>query len=376
MLYGFQCKSRKGRYMYTVKEFERAVKESKGLVCYGTGKRFRRFLEKYAGTDILHHLVYCIDKNEDLYGKFIEIEGRNIPVYSLQVLENMKEQGVVLLITNYFFEDILADLRKRGYLDGIKYFCFTYIFAMMMEEKAMGKSLPAEIRITSEPVIPKKIHYCWFGGAPLPDRYKKWMESWKKFCPDYEIIQWDESNYDITKNVYMYEAYQCKKWGFVPDYARLDIIYEHGGIYLDTDVELVANLDDMLYQKAFIGFEREDFVALGLGFGAEKGMPLIAEMRDFYKKRHFIDKDGNPELVSSPFYQTKFLLKKGLKLNGEYQRLGDLIVYPEKVFCGKSPDTRRIRLMPYTKSIHHYEATWADDVFRKRNDLFEKEMNS
>ena len=94
-------------------------------------------------------------------------------------------------------------------------------------------------------MIPKKIHYCWFGGNPMPEKDKKCIESWKRYCPDYEIIRWDESNYDVSKNRYMKEAYEEKKWGFVPDYARLDIIYNEGGIYLDTDVELVKNLDDL-----------------------------------------------------------------------------------------------------------------------------------
>ncbi|MCI9297959.1 MAG: hypothetical protein HFI10_11050 [Lachnospiraceae bacterium] len=362
--------------MYTPKEFEKAVKESNGLVCYGTGKRFLRFIEHYSESDILQRLLYCVDKNKDLHGKNLEIKGRSIPIRSFQAFQDIREQNIVLLITNLYYDQVLDDLKEKGYLDGIQYYCFTHLYGMLLEENAMKKSIPSDIRITSEPVIPKKIHYCWFGEAPVPDKYRKWMESWEKFCPDYEIIRWDESNYDIKKNTYMYEAYQCKKWGFVPDYARLDIIYEHGGIYLDTDVELVANLDDMLYQEAYVGFEREENINLGLGFGAKKGMPVIAEMREFYKKRHFIDKSGNADLTASPVYQTGFLLEKGLILNGEYQRIGDLVVYPEKMLSGKCPYTRRVQLTSYTKSIHHYEATWADDTWKMRNELFEREMNS
>lgn len=362
--------------MFTIKEFERTVRNSNGLVCYGTGKRLQCFIEQYSGTDILQRLIYCVDKNEELLNKNLKIEGRSIPIRSLQAFQDIREQNRVLLITNLYYDQILDELNKKGYLDGIRYYCFTHLYGMILEENAMQKKIPEDIRITSESVIPKKIHYCWFGKTPVPDQYKKWMESWEKFCPDYEIIRWDESNYDIKKNTYMYEAYQCKKWGFVPDYARLDIIYEHGGIYLDTDVELVANMDDMLYQKAYVGFEREGFIALGLGFGAEKGMPIIAEMRDYYKGRHFIDKNRNLDLTASPVHQTEFLRQKGLKLNGEYQRLGDLVVYPEKMLSGKCPYTRRVRLTSYTKSIHHYEASWADSDFKMRNELFEKEMNS
>jgi len=362
--------------MYTPEKFREAVEKSEGLVCYGAGIRFQRFVQQYQDSDILKKLLYCIDANANLYGKEITVNDNQILIHSLEKLSTLKNRNIVLLITNLHYDEVVEDLKKKKLLDGVNYYCFTHLYGMLLEENAMKKEIPADIRITPEPVIPKKIHYCWFGSAPIPDKYKKWMESWKKFCPDYEIIRWDESNYDIKKNTYMYEAYQCKKWGFVPDYARLDIIYEHGGIYLDTDVELVANLDDMLYQKAFFGFEREESVALGLGFGAEKGMPLIAEMREFYENRHFVDEKGQPDLTASPVYQTEFLIQKGLKLNGEYQHIAGATIYPEKVFSGKCPYTRRIRLKPYTKSIHHYEATWTGDEWKKRNKLFEQEMNS
>ena len=118
-------------------------------------------------------------------------------------------------------------------------------------------------------MIPKKIHYCWIGGNPLPELAIKCIESWKKYCPDYEIIEWNEKNYDFRKNQFMREAYDEKKWGFVPDYARLDIIYEHGGIYLDTDVEIIKPLDSLLKEQGFAGMEQPGIVALGLGFGAE-----------------------------------------------------------------------------------------------------------
>ena len=202
------------------------------------------------------------------------------------------------------------------------------------------------------------------------------MESWHKYCPDYEIVEWNESNYDVTKNAYMYEAYQCKKWGFVPDYARLDIIYNHGGIYLDTDVELVQNLDDLLYQDAYFGFEREENVNLGLGFGAVAKSNILLQMKEYYENHYFIKENGEMDLTASPVIQTDILQKTGLRMDGEYQRFGNVSIYPEKVLSGKCPYTRRVRLTPYTRSIHHFEATWTDEEFQERNKRFEREMNS
>ena len=166
-------------------------------------------------------------------------------------------------------------------------------------------------------MIPKIIHYCWFGGNPLPPSAEKCIESWKKFCPDYEIRRWDESNYDITKNQYMQEAYQCKKWGFVPDYARLDIIYDHGGIYLDTDVEIIKTFDELLDCVAFGGVEQESpYVALGLGFGAEKGNDIIRQLRDKYDELHFME-DGQMNLTpisAKSFLQIPNLQPRSLQL--------------------------------------------------------------
>ena len=130
-------------------------------------------------------------------------------------------------------------------------------------------------------MIPKIIHYCWFGNKKIPFRLKKYIKTWKKFCPDYEIKLWTQNNYDITKNGFMSQAASAKKWAFVSDYARLDIVEQYGGIYLDTDVELVKSLDDLLKYKAFAGFECSEYVSFGLGFGAEAHNPIIKEIRDF-----------------------------------------------------------------------------------------------
>lgn len=361
--------------MYSVEDFICRIEKSDGLVCYGTGKRFRTFEQCFRGTHVLDKVMFCIDANENLHGTKTSLDNREVTIYSIGKLAEIKDKNIVLLITNLRYDEVIKDLTQKNLLCHIDYYCFTHLHGMLLEEKAMAKKIPSDCRLTQEAVIPKVIHYCWFGHNPIPDKYQKWMESWHKYCPDYEIKEWNEDNYDITKNPYMYEAYQNQKWGFVPDFARLDIIYEHGGIYLDTDVELVQNLDDMLYQKGFAGFERENSVALGLGFGAAKGLPIIGQMRDAYNDIHFVNLDGSINLIASPTYQTQFLLERGLKPNGEYQIVDDLVIYPEKMFSGKCPYTRRVRLTPYTKSIHQYEASWTDDEWRRRNEQFEAEMN-
>ncbi len=208
--------------------------------------------------------------------------------------------------------------------------------------------------------IPKIIHYCWFGGKPIPEHNKKFIESWKKFCPDYEIIEWNESNYDVTKNRYMREAYENKQYAFVPDYARLDIIYEHGGIYLDTDVELVKSLDDLLNLTGFMGFDHVGLCAPGLGFGAIPKLLIIKELRDDYENINFIKKDGNFNRTTSPEIQTKFFLKKGLCRNNLLQEIDGLTIFPMEYFCPKDSISGEIHLTKNTYSIHHFDGYWAD----------------
>lgn len=208
-------------------------------------------------------------------------------------------------------------------------------------------------------MIPKVIHYCWFGGAPLPEEYKKYIETWKKFCPDYKIIQWDESNYDVHKNKYMEQAYDLKKWGFVPDYARFDIIYQHGGIYLDTDVEVLKSFDLLLNNRAYMGFEGGNWVNGGIGFGAEAGNLVIKGLRDMYDELSFVDEKGELNLTPSPYYITDFLVEHGLKRNNQEQLIDDsLCVYPIEYFAAKDYETGKIVISENTFSIHQYSASW------------------
>ena len=215
-------------------------------------------------------------------------------------------------------------------------------------------------------MIPKKIHYCWVGGNPLPESAKKCIRSWKKYCPDYEIIEWNESNYDFSAIPYMKEAYDAGKWGFVPDYARLDIIYRYGGIYLDTDVEIVRSFDGLIKNRGFAGFESDAFVALGLGFGAEAGNPMIKTLMDSYMGKHFIKPDGAPDLISSPQLNTITLVEKyGLVPNGEFQEFNGFKIFPTEYFCPKSFVDGLIKKTENTYSIHHYDASWFSEDEKK-----------
>lgn len=209
-------------------------------------------------------------------------------------------------------------------------------------------------------MIPKKIHYCWFGGKPLPNSVKKCIKSWKKFCPDYEIIEWNESNYDVNKIPFIQQAYQAKKYAFVSDYARLDIIHSEGGIYLDTDVELLKNLDPLLVNQCFLAMELPGLVATGLGFGAQKGHWFLKENIGFYHKLNF---DAN-NIITCVNITTDLLKKYDLTSDNSKQTLKDMIILPTEYFCPMNYQTKEIKITEKTYSIHHYDASWQSNKMK------------
>ncbi|WGE31936.1 glycosyl transferase [Actinobacillus genomosp. 2] len=209
-------------------------------------------------------------------------------------------------------------------------------------------------------MIPKKIHYCWFGGNPLPKSVKKCIESWKKYCPDYEIIEWNESNYNVHKNLFIKEAYEKKKFAFVSDYARLDVVYSEGGIYLDTDVELIKPIDDLLAHSCFLASESIDDVATGLGFGAEKGHWFIAENMSVYENMHF----NMENIITCVEITTKLLIEKGFSSSDEVQQINDIVIYPTEYFCPLNYKTHELHIKQNTYSIHHYDATWQSPLMK------------
>ena len=242
-------------------------------------------------------------------------------------------------------------------------------------------------------MIPKIIHYCWLGGKPLTPLAKKCVESWQRIMPDYEIKRWDESNYDFKKNKFMANACRQKKWGFVTDYARLDIIYKYGGIYFDTDVEVLKPFDDFLKYPAFCGFESKHFINFGHGFGAEKGNPIIKKIMEPYENMNFkvnenilkqaasyskinIEKCYKQNTVPCPIIQTQILTKNyGLKQDNTRQTLDSMEIFPSSYFAPKNNANLPIKT-DSAYSVHWYAASWLpwyyQVYFKIKKSIFKK----
>lgn len=213
-------------------------------------------------------------------------------------------------------------------------------------------------------MIPKIIHYCWFGGNPLPASALKCIESWKKYLPDYEIKEWNESNFDVNVIPYTAEAYKMKKYAFVSDYARFYILYKFGGLYFDTDVQVINNMDDIVERGPFMGCENlatgtnVASVAPGLGLGVPPGHSLYKEILDMYDSMRFINEQGVQISGTVVTYTTDLLVRKGLVASNKVQCVDGVWIYPKDYFCPMDYVSGITDITSNTRSIHLYTATW------------------
>lgn len=208
--------------------------------------------------------------------------------------------------------------------------------------------------------IPRKIHYFWFGKGKMPRRSRRFIEGWGKKCPGFEICRWDEFNFDFSGNKFAREAYEAGVYSFVSDYARLVVLYEHGGIQLDTDVEVLKDLTDLCRLEGFIGFQSDGKVNDGQGFGVVPKHPVVKEMLEAYKDISFksINDGDNYHNMLSPYIRTDCMVRNGLILNGQRQNVKGIEVFPVEYFCPKDYVTRKITVTKNTYSVHHFNASW------------------
>lgn len=213
-------------------------------------------------------------------------------------------------------------------------------------------------------MIPKIIHYCWFGGNALPPLAQKCIASWRKYFPDYEIKEWNEENFDITIIDYVKEAYSAKQYAFVSDYARFWILYNYGGVYFDTDVEVLRDIRDIVSQGAFMGCECDGgkvsniAVNPGLGIASPKKHNIYCSFLDLYSNLHFINPNGSYNQTTIVDHITPVLIKNGLKNISSIQVVDGIFIYPKEYFCPLDSITKKLDITPNTRTIHHYTASW------------------
>lgn len=334
----------------------------KKIIAFGQGLQLSSMISMYNHPKGWENVIkYIVDNDKYLWNEEFKIRNLTFKIYAPEVLKEENVQENILVIFGWACYEIIGQLNTIKELDDMECYFFPLMQTYTLLDQCDFQSS------LQTPAIPKKIHYCWFGGNPLTESAQKCIDSWKKYCPEYEIICWNEDNYDVNKHPYMREAYMHKAWAFVSDYARLDILYENGGIYMDTDVEVRRSLDPLLCNQAYCGFSSHlPRINTGVGFGSVKGFPLLREMMEAYRfERYETDNGVNKTLCQ--LYNTKALVHHGLVQNGQYQVVKGMACYPKDYL---DPMSSRFYIAPRDEkafSVHLSSNTWskADMRFKK-----------
>ena len=339
-------------------------KFNKRIIMFGAGAIGQVITpEILKDLDCLNQVDCYLDNNRSMWRKKISACGIDFEVRSPEYL-NECPAGTVILLNISRFSDVILQLEGMECTKDMD----CYIMPMMLIHNycsALSQGTPV---MSDSPLIPKKLHYMWLGHNPIPDNLKKCIDSWKRYCPDYEIIEWNEDNYDISKHPYMKQAYENKAYGFIPDYARLDILYNEGGLYLDTDVEIKRNIDDLLYQEAFCGVEKWQVINFGGLSGAVKGHPMVKKFLDARADVFFIDKDGWPNRNTCGFYDTRVVIDAGYRIDGTTQNVGGMNIYAYDYFQPYDYMSGILNETAHTHSIHWFNGGWLDEKMKKANE--------
>lgn len=332
-------------------------KHSRKIVLFGAGVIGTSITPAILDNfDLINIVECCIDNDALKWEKSIRLGEKKVKIYKPEILANLGD-NVAVLINISRYAEALEQLEQMECTRTM----ICYIMPMMCIINFHNNGGKGVLQTSKKPLIPKKIHYMWLGGGALPPNLQKCIDSWCRFCPDYEIIKWDESNYDLKKSVYMEQAYKYKKYGYVPDYARVDILYHYGGIYMDTDVEVIRNLDDLLYQEAFSSVEKWQVLNLGGCSGAVPKHPALEKFLQAWEQRRFVDEEGHADMLSSGFVDTKVAMDYGYVLNGQNQNILGMNIYTYDYFHPYDYMSGKMEMTDDTHTIHHFNGGWLDE---------------
>lgn len=349
---------------------ENIKKENKEIIIFGAG---------VIGTIIMPEILHSfglsdfvggyIDNDKSRWGEKIRTRYSNNVVYSPDILRD-KWKNTVVLLTISRYADVINQLKEMECTAEM----VCYIVPMMLIYGFQGEKDGSVIKEYQKQIIPKRINYIWLGKKEIPYRLRKCMESWEKYCPDYEIVQWNEDKYNFKKNTYMKQAYEAGAYGFVPDFARLDILYTYGGLYMDTDVEVIRSLDELLYQDAFCGVEKWQTVNFGGCSGAVQNNKMIREFMENRERLTFLKKDGSYNKLTCGFYDTQVILKHGYRISGKSQKVKEINIYASEFFHPYDYTSGITTITANTYCIHHFNGGWMDKRMKNANLQTQKEF--
>jgi hypothetical protein len=301
---------------------------------------------------LLERIDYITDRTSD--NGAVSVNGTEKPLVGIERLLDLGVEMVLLISEIRGLNDLTFILLSR-FCERLRDTVF-YAGGFLMHNPP-DYSLP-EYDPGAKRLIPKTLHYCWFGRNPLPPLMKRCVESWKKFCPDFDIVEWNEDNFDVNQNRYVREAYGAKKWAFVSDFARMDVIYRCGGVYMDTDVEAVKPLDRFLNDPAFCGMEEAGAPVLSTTFGAAAGNELVRVFRGIYEAIPFMKANGEYDCTPCTRYHSVAFQKLGIVKENKIQNAGGFTVYPTDVFSPLSSNLVYEGFTDNSHAVHHFTGSW------------------
>lgn len=321
--------------------------KNRPLICYGAGmvaQHIGYLLKQY---DLLNQVIFWVDGDSNKTNSSIEIESRKFDIREKKVLQDSRYKDAILLITCESDEEIIDSLQKDEKI--ALYDCCPCLYAV---NKVISRVIQEESK------IPKIIHYCWFGAKEIPDKQKRFIEEWHALCPDYEFYFWNEFNYDLAKCRYISEAYEQGCYAFITDYVRMDVIYQYGGIYFDTDVRLMKNIDFLRQYSAFFTYGKWPAINSGSGFGAVKGHKLIEEIRDNPRGSISFYENGRCNKTTNCHYETEIIKKYGFRMDFTSQNIENIQIFSPGYFPTKTYSDDYGLISDDVIAIHYDVGSW------------------
>jgi len=340
------------------------VNNKRKVIIFGAGViGYVTVPEIFREYNVEQYIEAYVDNDARKWNTYVKLKCKSVCIYPPNNFSNIVDSNTILLMTVSRYSETLEQLEQIECLNHVDCYMIPIMCIDSFKKRENTKLLYKREKVQ----IPKVIHYMWLGGKPLPDNLKRCLESWERFCPDYMIKQWDESNYDLKKHPYVQHAYEAGAYGFVPDYARLDILYQFGGVYMDTDVEVVQSLDELLFQDAFCGVEKWQTINLGGCSGAIPKHPAIKEMLCKRETIDFYNPDGTYNKNTCGYYDTVTMIEHGYRLNGKNQTILGMNIYPYDYFHPYDYMSGKIDRTENTFCIHHFNGGWLDEKMKDQN---------
>ena len=335
---------------------------NKNIIMFGASSAWHYYFSCFSNIKeiILDNTVFIVDNDEKKQGKQFQIGEYIFKICNPLKIEKRDDCVILITVSLAYQKSICEQLMLMKLPDTME--CYSLPLMTYSIEKNSNECVEHYFENRETKKIPAIIHSFWFSKDEKTDLYKKCIESWYKFCPEFEIIEWNVENYDVTQCQYTREAFEHKKWAFISDFARLDVINSYGGVYMDMDVELISSLDYLLYADSFFNRQEDGIIDLGSGFGAQPGDKLVSEMLNTYKNRKLVNKDGSIDMTPQPEWLSSVWSRYGITRCHDSKIIdGSLILSNDYISCGQKNANHNKPILGY----HWHNGGWLDDTARK-----------